>query len=374
MHAGILPGFFSARRWNTEGRPRAMERGGASMRATARSVLGMMVAAVGLGAGSLFGPARADAAASTFEAPVYPGDFPDPSVLLTGGMYWAYATGSAGRNLQVMSSPDLHTWSAPADPLPVLPAWATVGHTWAPGVIELAGKYVMYYTVRNGNPAMQCISVATSATPGGPFVDRSSQPLVCQAPDGGSIDPNPYRDPGSGHLYLIWKSDDNSIGQNTHIWAQRLASGGLSFVAGERAEPTADRVGSLAVPNRGRPDADPQGRPLLPVLRGKQLRHGELGHRLRHVQLAAWGLHEPVRCSPLGGDDRQRPGTARTHDLHRRVRSHPHGLRGLVRGGRLRKWRSPIFVDRISRLHSKWNTDAELTVTVKSRGVAPNCR
>lgn len=169
---------------------------------------------------------------AAFSAPVHPGDFADPTVLVAGGSYWAYSTGSAGRNLQVMSSPDLRTWSDPADPLPVLPSWASPGRTWAPGVLELGGRFVMYYTVRHAAFGMQCVSVATAADPGGPFTDSSPGPLVCQTGDGGSIDPNPYPDPVSGSLVLLWKSDENSIGRRCRIWAQQLAPDGLSFVAG----------------------------------------------------------------------------------------------------------------------------------------------
>jgi beta-xylosidase len=175
---------------------------------------------------------RAAAAAPTFTSPAFAGDFPDPTVVVAGGLYWAYSTGSAGRNLQAMSSPDLRTWSAPADPLPTLPSWASSGHTWAPGVMRIDGRDVMYYTVRDASLGVQCISVATSPAPGTVFTDRSSGPLVCQIPDGGSIDPNPYRDPVSGRLYLLWKSDDNSIGEVTHIWGELLAGDGLSFAAG----------------------------------------------------------------------------------------------------------------------------------------------
>ena len=42
---------------------------------------------------------------TTFGAPVYAGDFPDPYVVLSGGTYWAYSTGSAGRNLLVARQP-----------------------------------------------------------------------------------------------------------------------------------------------------------------------------------------------------------------------------------------------------------------------------
>jgi beta-xylosidase len=198
-----------------------------------KGAIWLVVILSGIDAGMFLASAGSASAASfTFQAPVYAGDFPDPSVLLAGRKYWAYGTGSAGRNLQMMSSSDLHTWSAPADPLPVLPMWASPGRTWAPAVMWVGSRYVMYYTVRDTASTRQCISVATSATPRGPFVDGATRPLICQSAKGGSIDPNPYRDPASGHLYLIWKSDDNAIGQKAHIWGQQLVASGLSLARG----------------------------------------------------------------------------------------------------------------------------------------------
>jgi beta-xylosidase len=179
--------------------------------------------------------ATATATTNTFSAPVYAGDFPDPSVLLSKGTYWAYATGSAGRNLQVMSSTDLHTWTAPIDPLPTLPGWASKGMTWAPGVLHHAGRFIMYYTVHDSSLGVQCISVATSVTASGPFKDTSQAPLICQTIKGGSIDPNPYLDPSTRKLYLLWKSDDNSLGPGhlTRLWGQQLAADGLSLGPGK---------------------------------------------------------------------------------------------------------------------------------------------
>ncbi len=161
-------------------------------------------------------------------APVYAGDFPDPSVVVVGSRYWAYSTGSGGRNLQVMSSPDLETWTTPADPLPVLPSWARPGLTWAPDVLPRGGTFLMYYTVHDAASGRQCISVATSAAPGGPFTDSSSGPLLCQIPNGGSIDPSPVSTPAG--TYLVWKSDDNALGRRTHIWSQQLSNDGRSLV------------------------------------------------------------------------------------------------------------------------------------------------
>lgn len=160
--------------------------------------------------------------------PAYAGDFPDPSVLLVGSTYWAYSTGSGGRNLQVMSSPDLRTWSPPVDPLPALPSWATPGLTWAPSVVAVGGTFLMYYTVHAAASGRQCISVAASPSPAGPFTDTSSGPLLCQLTAGGSIDPDPMVT--STGTYLVWKSDDNALGAPTHLWSQRLAADGRSLV------------------------------------------------------------------------------------------------------------------------------------------------
>ncbi len=175
-------------------------------------------------------------AAALSSGPAYPGDFPDPFVLRVGTtasdtVYYAYSTGSGGLDLQVISSPDLVTWTTPVSPLTRLPTWASPGHTWAPGVLARPGGFVMYYTVRQTSSGRQCISVATGTTPT-QLTDTSTRPLVCQLDHGGSIDPDPFVAP-DGTAYLVWKSDDNAIGQPTNLWAQRLTSDGRAL-AGRR--------------------------------------------------------------------------------------------------------------------------------------------
>jgi len=167
-------------------------------------------------------------------APAYSGDFPDPYILTPAasgtGCYWAYATGSAGRNLQVMSSPDLTTWSAVSDPLPELPTWARPGRTWSPTVARQGGSFLMYYTVRDASSDRQCISVASAATPAGPFADESSGPFILQLAEGGSIDPNVFVAP-DGTTCLQWKSDDNALGRTTSLWGAQLADTGRAFAS-----------------------------------------------------------------------------------------------------------------------------------------------
>jgi beta-xylosidase len=127
--------------------------------------------------------ASATSAGAVSPAPAYAGDFPDPAVLRAAGSYWAYSTGSAGRNLQVMSSTDLKTWTSPVDPLPVLPSWSRPGLTWAPGVVARAGAgpsmvaagglYFLFYGAGAWDTANASIGYARCVSPAGPCANAS---------------------------------------------------------------------------------------------------------------------------------------------------------------------------------------------------------
>jgi beta-xylosidase len=163
-------------------------------------------------------------------------DFADPFVLRDRGVYYAYATGAGERHVQAARSRDLGSWSTLPDALPRLPAWASKqkGVTWAPSVLRRKSGYVLYYTTRDASSGFQCISRATSARPGGPYVDESKEAFICQVgpetPFCGSIDPSPVVD--QGRAYLLWKSDENSASCRTapRIWAQPLSDDGLTLV------------------------------------------------------------------------------------------------------------------------------------------------
>lgn len=175
--------------------------------------------------------------ASQVEA--YDADFPDPFVLPSvqsdgTTRYYAYATNTAGvaAHVQMISSTDLRSWTPPTEVLQALPAWASPGHTWAPAVLAVGTTHVLYYTTRHTTSNRQCISVAVSTDgPGGPFVDSSTEPLVCQLDLGGSIDPDAFRDPATGALFLHWKSDENAIGGVSRLWGAALSSNGLTLDA-----------------------------------------------------------------------------------------------------------------------------------------------
>jgi GH43 family beta-xylosidase len=170
--------------------------------------------------------------------PVHPGDFPDPSVLLYKGVYYGFATqnftGSSQSiiNIQTSTSVDGVNWTASdIDALPNLPSWAIPGDTWAPSVAYNGSEFVMYYVATQASNHDQCIGLAVSDAPQGPYTDDSSSPIICQDSGndnyGGSIDPDIFVD--NGVSYLIWKSDGNRIGSSTYIWSQSLSSNLLSL-------------------------------------------------------------------------------------------------------------------------------------------------
>jgi Glycosyl hydrolases family 43 len=159
---------------------------------------------------------------------VYPFDFPDPDVIVVGQTYYAYATNSVAGNIQIIDSSDLVHWTAVGNALPALPAWATPDDTWAPSVAEVNGQFLMYYAVDVAISGTECISVATSSSPQGPFVDSSTGPLECQTSLGGSIDPSTFTS-FNGLPYLVWKSNDANPSK---LWAEQLDAAGTGFAPG----------------------------------------------------------------------------------------------------------------------------------------------
>jgi beta-xylosidase len=195
-----------------------------SLRALA--VLALLVAGCG-------GDGEEAATGDTFTNPVHGRNFPDPGVLRAGDTWWAYGTNGERGNVPTLESDDLVHWRPGPDALPEVGPWAIEGRTWAPEVIEVSGRYHLYYTASDPARFAQCVGHAVADAPAGPFVDHSPNPLVCQVEIGGSIDASPFRD-RDGTLYLDWKNDGNCCGEDTWLWSQRLSADGGRLV-GRRA-------------------------------------------------------------------------------------------------------------------------------------------
>ena len=197
-----------------------------SLRFGSSAALGLMIA---LGA--------TGASAQPAYVPVYGIDFPDPFIVAHNDEFIGYSTNSRGINLPMAKSRDLVAWSRLDDPatgkqrdgMPVLASWVKEGSTWAPEVLKLNGRWLLYYTAKHRKKDYQCVGVAIASDPRGPFRDPSAQPLVCQDALGGTIDANPFRD-SDGKIYLYYKNDGNRIRKSTEMWGQQLARDGLSLV------------------------------------------------------------------------------------------------------------------------------------------------
>lgn len=173
---------------------------------------------------------EADGEGAGFTNPVFAQNFPDPFVLEHDGTFYAYATNGDMGHMPVLTSTDLVEWTAAGNAMPELAPWVESGRTWAPEITELEpGRFLAYYTARDPEIGHQCIGVAEASDPLGPFVDTSSEPLICQEDEGGSIDASPFTDVDGRH-YLLWKNDGNAVEARSWIYGQELASDGLSLV------------------------------------------------------------------------------------------------------------------------------------------------
>lgn len=166
--------------------------------------------------------------------PTFEGDFADPFLLGDDGDIYAYATNTMFMNVPVLAAYGDGTGGLVGDALPELPAWSEPHHVWAPSVTEVGETYVLHYTTRHTASGRQCISVAVADHPAGPYVDDSTEPLVCTLDLGGSIDPSTIVD-DDGTIWLLWKSDGNCCGIPTIIFAQPLTADGTGLV-GEAVE------------------------------------------------------------------------------------------------------------------------------------------
>ena len=166
--------------------------------------------------------AGAAAAPSTYHNPLTADDAPDPDVVSSGGVYYAFTTGGTFGHIQEFRSATLVSWQPVPWPgaLASEPAWAVPGDEWAPSVAEIDGTWVMYYATFDAQADSECVTEATSATAAGPYVNDSARALACSA--NGAIDPDVFID-ADGTASLVWKSEPSTV------VSEQLAPDGLSF-------------------------------------------------------------------------------------------------------------------------------------------------
>lgn len=191
-----------------------------------------VLASIGLTAFALLVPGTADAATRA-PALVIGQDFPDPAVLQVGGTYYAYSTSSGSGRIPYATAPAPNgPWTVKGDALPTKPGWSGNGGFWAPDVSQRSdGKYLMYFTGPSVAQGRMCVGAALANGPAGPFTPVGGAPLVCNASEGGDIDPSAFVDT-DGRRYLVYKNDGNAIGVPTIIWLQPVGADGVTPTGG----------------------------------------------------------------------------------------------------------------------------------------------
>ena len=139
----------------------------------------------------------------------------DPSTIVKCDTeYWMFYT---GRGVPSYRSKDLMTWEAGPRVFDAAPAWVAEAvpanrnmHFWAPDIIQLDGRYLLYYSVSSFGKNTSAIALATNPTldPDNPNFKWTDQGIVIQSSpkdDFNTIDPALFADK-DGSLWMSFGS------------------------------------------------------------------------------------------------------------------------------------------------------------------------
>ena len=146
-----------------------------------------------------------------FINPIFPGDFPDPSIFVEGDDYYMTHTSHSNYpGLIIWHSKDLVNWEPIATALNDY-----IGEIWAPELIKYEGKYYIYFPARDTRTNM----VVTADKITGPW----SKPIDLKMLyiDPGHIvgeDGNRYLFFSDGQLIQLDQSGTNTVGKEEKVY------------------------------------------------------------------------------------------------------------------------------------------------------------
>lgn len=146
----------------------------------------------------------------------------DPSTILKDGdRYWTFGTGiGAGKPVNALYSFDLMTWQSGPSPIPAntYPAWINTklpvfdGNFWAPDIIEMNGRFYLYYSAFSSTVLNSAIGVMVSDSLNNPnwqdlgmVVSTQDEPRSSRGEPVNAIDAGLYRDK-DGRVWMIYGS------------------------------------------------------------------------------------------------------------------------------------------------------------------------
>jgi arabinan endo-1,5-alpha-L-arabinosidase len=138
----------------------------------------------------------------------------DPSTIVrSGDEYWLFCT---GRGISTRWSKDLIHWESGPPVFSAPPSWTTdavpgfKGHFWAPDVIRMQDRYLLYYSVSTWGKRTSAIGLATNAVldtkdPRYAWVDQGPVIQTSEQDDYNAIDPGVVLD-ADERLWLVFGS------------------------------------------------------------------------------------------------------------------------------------------------------------------------
>ena len=168
--------------------------------------------------------------AGTFQNVVIPASSnpKDPQVFRAAdGKFWLVYPDN--NNYYAYHSTDLITWTKQTASL----LTAGTGTFWSAGSYKYGSTYNLYFTANKGQ-LNKTIGVATSSSPGGPYVVANSALMVKNKADGTPIpciDPSVFKDPVTNKVYMYYARNVGS-GTNPDLRCVELTANGLSKVSG----------------------------------------------------------------------------------------------------------------------------------------------
>ncbi len=158
----------------------------------------------------------------TYSNPVFEPILADPTVVRDpkSKMFYAYGTadnwgdGKGQRLVSILQSTDLVSWTWIGTAFPTKPSWKVEGGIWAPDVVQLNGKYIMYYAYSTWGDPNPGIGVALADRPEGPFTDQGKLFDSKEIDVPNSIDPYFFTE--NGQNYLFWGSFSDANTQGTY--------------------------------------------------------------------------------------------------------------------------------------------------------------
>jgi beta-xylosidase len=173
---------------------------------------------------SLPTPVQEEKAIGIYHNPVIPGDFPDPTVIRVGNMYYAAGTSNDfGPCYPLYESTDLINWKPIGSVFNDCPKWS-YNSFWAPELYYNNGTFYVYYTAKRKSDHVSCIGVATTKDIHKGFTDKGI--IVEWGKE--AIDAFVFKD-GDGKLYITWKAYGLNKERPSEILASELSSDGLSM-------------------------------------------------------------------------------------------------------------------------------------------------